>query len=115
MTFISSALGMIVRQELGHRHFNPLVNFAATAFVTSTISAQAVIYSIGNQPTIVMASSVLMLVPGLPLINAVADMLKGHINMGIARFMMASLLTLATSVGIVASMSLTGIWGWMGS
>ncbi|QIA62417.1 threonine/serine exporter family protein [Vibrio astriarenae] len=115
MTFIASAFGMIVRQELGHRHFNPLLNFAATAFVTSTISAQAVIFSIGNQPTIAMASSVLMLVPGLPLINAVADMLKGHINMGIARFMMASLLTLATSVGIVASMSLTGIWGWMGS
>ncbi|MDR9828297.1 threonine/serine exporter ThrE family protein [Vibrio sp. FNV 38] len=115
MTFIASAFGMIVRQELGHRHFNPLLNFAATAFVTSTISAQAVIYSIGNQPTLAMASSVLMLVPGLPLINAVADMLKGHINMGIARFVMASLLTLATSVGIVASMGLTGIWGWMGS
>ncbi|GAL13965.1 putative membrane protein [Vibrio astriarenae] len=115
MTFIASAFGMIVRQELGHRHFNPLLNFAATAFVTSTISAQAVIFSIGNRPTIAMASSVLMLVPGLPLINAVADMLKGYINMGIARFMMASLLTLATSVGIVASMSLTGIWGWMGS
>lgn len=115
MTFIASAFGMIVRQELGHRHFNPLLNFAATAFVTSTISAQAVIYSIGNQPTLAMASSVLMLVPGLPLINAVADMLKGHINMGITRFVMASLLTLATSVGIVASMGLTGIWGWMGS
>ncbi|MGL6261405.1 threonine/serine exporter family protein [Vibrio sp. WXL210] len=115
MTFIASSLGMVVRQELGHRHFNPLVNFAATAFVTSTISAQAVVFAIGDQPTLVMASSVLMLVPGLPLINAVADMLKGHINMGLARFMMASLLTLATSVGIVASMGLTGIWGWMGS
>jgi uncharacterized membrane protein YjjP (DUF1212 family) len=52
-------------------------------------------------------------VPGFPLINAVADMLKGHINMGIARFMMASLLTLATSLGIVAAMGITGIWGWM--
>ncbi|MDW3189456.1 threonine/serine exporter family protein, partial [Vibrio sp. Vb0932] len=59
-----------------------------------------------------MASSVLMLVPGFPLINSVADMLKGHINMGIARFVMASLLTLATCLGIVAAMSVTGIWGW---
>lgn len=112
MTFIASAVGMIVRQEIGHRHFNPLVNFAVTAFVTSTISTQAVIYQLGNKPTIVMASSVLMLVPGFPLINAVADMLKGYINMGIARFVMASLLTLATSLGIVAAMSLTGVWGW---
>ncbi|EPE3095780.1 threonine/serine exporter family protein [Vibrio cholerae] len=112
ITLIASAVGMIVRQEIGHRQFNPLINFAATAFVTSVISAQAVIYQLGNKPTIVMASSVLMLVPGFPLINAVADMLKGYINMGIARFVMASLLTLATALGIVAAMSITGIWGW---
>ncbi|MGC9423033.1 MULTISPECIES: threonine/serine exporter family protein [Vibrio] len=112
MTFLSSAIGMIVRQEIGHRQFNPLLNFAATAFVTSLISAQAVMYQLGNKPTLVMASSVLMLVPGFPLINAVADMLKGYINMGIARFVMASLLTFATSLGIIAAMSVTGIWGW---
>ncbi|MGF1746096.1 threonine/serine ThrE exporter family protein [Vibrio minamisatsumaniensis] len=113
MTFIASACGMFVRQEIGHRHFNPLLNFAITAFVTTTISAQAVLYNIGGQPTIVMASSVLMLVPGFPLINSVADMLKGHINMGLARFTMASLLTLAISLGIVAAMSLSGVWGWV--
>ncbi|CAM2769392.1 Threonine/serine exporter-like N-terminal domain-containing protein [Vibrio neptunius] len=113
MTFIASSIGMIVRQEIGHRHFNPLMNFAATAFVTTVVSAQAVIYGLGNSPFLVMASSVLMLVPGFPLINAVADMLKGYINMGIARFVMASLLTLATCLGIVAAMSLVGVWGWV--
>ncbi|PMH39863.1 hypothetical protein BCU68_07130 [Vibrio sp. 10N.286.49.B3] len=112
MTFLASSVGMIVRQEIGHRHFNPLLNFTVTAFVTTMISAQAVVFNIGNLPTIVMASSVLMLVPGFPLINAVADMLKGHINMGIARFMMASLLTLATSLGIIAAMNITGVWAW---
>ncbi|WP_425628101.1 threonine/serine exporter family protein [Vibrio neptunius] len=113
MTFIASSIGMIVRQEIGHRHFNPLMNFSATAFVTTVVSAQAVIYGLGNSPFLVMASSVLMLVPGFPLINAVADMLKGYINMGIARFVMASLLTLATCLGIVAAMSLVGVWGWV--
>lgn len=113
MTFLASSTGMVVRQEIGHRHFNPLMNFAATAFVTTVVSAQAVIYDLGNSPFVVMASSVLMLVPGFPLINAVADMLKGYINMGIARFVMASLLTLATCLGIVAAMSLVGVWGWV--
>jgi uncharacterized membrane protein YjjP (DUF1212 family) len=112
MTFLASSGGMFVRQELGHRHYNPLVNFSATAFVTTLISAQAVLFEVGNQPTIAMASSVLMLVPGFPLINSVADMLKGHINMGIARFVMASLLTLATCLGIVGAMIVTGSWGW---
>lgn len=112
MTFIASCCGMFVRQELGHRHYNPLLNFTATAFVTTLVSAQAMLFQIGNLPTVVMASSVLMLVPGFPLINAFADMLKGHINMGIARFVMASLLTLATCLGIVGAMILTGSWGW---
>ena len=112
MTFLASSVGMVVRQEIGHRHFNPLLNFTATAFVTTVISAQAVTLQIGNRPELAMASSVLMLVPGFPLINAVADMLKGYINMGIARFTMSSLLTLATSLGIVAAMTLIGVWGW---
>ncbi|ANS84433.1 threonine/serine exporter ThrE family protein [Vibrio scophthalmi] len=113
MTFLASSVGMIVRQEIGHRHFNPLVNFTVTAFVTTAISVQAVVHELGNAPTIVMASSVLMLVPGVPLINSVADMLKGYVNMGIARFVMASLLTLATCLGIVAAMSLFEVWGWL--
>ncbi|MDN3700339.1 threonine/serine exporter ThrE family protein [Vibrio artabrorum] len=111
MTFLASSIGMIVRQEIGHRHFNPLLNFATTAFVTTFISAQAVVFEIGNSPNVVMASSVLMLVPGFPLINAVADVLKGYINMGIARFVMGSLLTLATCLGIVAVSRVLGIFG----
>ncbi|GAB2668863.1 threonine/serine exporter family protein [Vibrio panuliri] len=113
MTFLASAVGMMVRQEIGHRHFNPLLNFAVTAFVTTAISVQAYIYDIGNVPTLVMASSVLMLVPGVPLINFVADMLKGYVNMGIARFVMASLLTLSTCLGIIAAMSVFDVWGWL--
>ncbi|GAB7219136.1 threonine/serine exporter family protein [Vibrio comitans] len=111
MTFVASAIGMIVRQEIGHRHFNPLLNFATTAFVTTFISAQAVVFEIGNNPNVVMASSVLMLVPGFPLINSVADVLKGYINMGIARFVMGSLLTLATCLGIVAVSGVLSIFG----
>ena len=55
-----------------------------------------------------MAASVLLLVPGFPLINAVADMFKGHINTGLARWAIASLLTLATCIGVVMAMT---VWG----
>jgi uncharacterized membrane protein YjjP (DUF1212 family) len=59
-----------------------------------------------------MAASVLLLVPGFPLINSVSDMLKGHINMGIARWVFATLLAISVSIGIVASMTLVGVSGW---
>lgn len=114
VTFIASALGMVVRQEMGHRHFNPMLTFGITAFVTTLVSSQAMIYHWGNLPFVAVASSVLMLVPGFPLINAAADMLKGYTNMGVARFVMASLLTPATSLGIVGAMTLMNVRGWVG-
>ncbi len=113
VTFIASSIGMFVRQEIAHCHFNPLINFAFTAFVTTLISGFAQVYQIGDKPFIAMASSVLMLVPGFPLINAVADMVKGYPSMGLARWTMASLLTLATCIGIVAAMNVLNVWGWL--
>ena len=54
-----------------------------------------------------------LLVPGFPLINAVADMFKGHINTGLARWAIASLLTLATCVGVVMALTIWGLRGWV--
>jgi len=47
------------------------------------------------------------------LINAVADMFKGHINTGLARWAIASLLTLATCVGVVMALTIWGLRGWV--
>ncbi len=58
-----------------------------------------------------MAASVLLLVPGFPLINAVSDMVKGYFNMGLARWGTATLLTISAAIGIILAMSVTGIWG----
>jgi len=113
-TFFASAAAMTIRQELAHRHHNPFVNFAIAAFVATTIASIGVIYEFGEKPEIAMAASVLLLVPGFPLINAVSDMLKGHISMGIARWVFASILTISVSAGIVASMMLTGVVAWIG-
>ncbi|GAB3528027.1 hypothetical protein GCM10027342_34480 [Photobacterium alginatilyticum] len=113
LTFFASSVGMFVRQEIAHCHFNPLVNFGVTAFVTTLISGFGQVYQIGEAPFLAMASSVLMLVPGFPLINAISDMVKGYANMGIARWTMATLLTLSTSMGIVAAMNVLGVWGWL--
>lgn len=113
LTFLASSIGMFVRQEIAHCHFNPLINFAFTAFVTTLISGFGQVYQIGDKPFLAMASSVLMLVPGFPLINAVADMVKGYPSMGLARWTMASLLTLAACIGIVAAMNVLDVWGWL--
>lgn len=110
---VASTLAMAARQRLALLHFSPLVVFAATAFVATSITAIGVIYDFGATPKAAMAASVLLLVPGYPLINAVSDMVKGYINTGLSRGMFALLLSGATCVGILAAMSVWKVWGWL--
>ena len=111
ITFIASALAMYIRQIISARHFNPLIVFAVTAFVASLVAGSALKYELGNDPQIALASSVLLLVPGFPLVNSLADILKGHINMGIARWVIATVLTFGSCIGIVFALSLLNITG----
>ena len=112
ITFIASACGMWVRQALSARHYNPAVVFAVTAFVASMVSGTALKFGWGAHPEIATAASVLLLVPGVPLINSLADMLKGHVNMGMSRWAVATLLTFSTCLGIVLALSLLNISAW---
>lgn len=113
VTFIASALAMFVRQLLTQRQLHPQINFCLTAFVATTVSGWLLRLPVFAQTSsIAMAASVLLLVPGFPLINAVADMFKGHVNTGLARWAIASLLTLATCIGVMMALSLWGLPGW---
>ena len=113
VSFCASTVAMYIRQMLTHRSMHPQINFCITAFVATTISGLLLrLPTFASTPTIAMAASVLLLVPGFPLINAVADMFKGHINTGLARWAIASLLTLATCIGVVMAMTVWGLRGW---
>lgn len=112
ITFFASAVGMFVRQVLSKRHYNTLIVFAMTSFVVSLISGLSLKYQWGNDPQVALASSVLLLVPGFPLINSLADILKGYINMGIGRWTVATILTFGACLGIVFALSMMNISSW---
>lgn len=113
LTFVASAVAMHVRQWLAHFHFNPLVNFAAAAFVATSIAAQGMIYGWVDNPKFAMSACVLLFVPGFPLINSVSDMVKGYINTGVSRGVMAVLLLLASCSGILLAMTVWNVWTWL--
>jgi uncharacterized membrane protein YjjP (DUF1212 family) len=105
LTFVASAVAMVARQVVAARHFNPLVTFFVTAFVATSIAGQGLLHQIGAMPRIAMASCVLLLVPGFPMINSISDMVKGYLNTGLSRGMMATLLGAATSAGIMLAIT----------
>lgn len=114
VTFLAGSIAMYIRQVLTSHRMNPLINFGITAFVATTTSGLILkLPYFATTSTISMAASVLLLVPGFPLVNAVADMFKGHVNTGLARWAIASLLTLATCIGITMAMSIWNLRDWL--
>ncbi len=112
ITFIAASVAMYVRQQLTAKHFNSLIVFSLTSLVASLIAGSALKYNLGNDPQIALASSVLLLVPGFPLVNSLADILKGHINMGIARWTIATVLAFGACIGIVFALTILNISSW---
>lgn len=113
LTFVASTMAMGARQLFVAMHFNPLVTFFISAFVATSIAGQGLIYGWGGTPKLAMAASVLLLVPGFPMINAVSDMVKGHYQTGLARVVMTLLLGGATAGGILLAMTVWHVWGWL--
>ena len=112
ITFLASSVAMAVRQELAKHKFISLIIFAITAFVATVVASLSYFEGISSTPSIAISSSVLLLVPGFPFINSFLDAVKGFLSMGWGRWLQATLLTLATSMGIIFAMSLLNIKGW---
>lgn len=111
ITFLSSSVAMIARQELARRSFNVLITTVVAAFVAGVLASSATWLHMSIHPELALAASVLFLVPGVPLINAVQDMVKGHPNIGLARATTGMLIVLAIALGLVVAIRITGVQG----
>ena len=107
--FFATLVGFFVRQEMIKRHINHLVVFTTSAFVASLLAGMGYVFHWGNTPEIALASSVLYLIPGVPLINSILDIIEGHILIGIARLVNASSLIVCIAIGLFTSMLILGL------
>lgn len=112
ITFFVASIAMFIRQELNKKRFVMIITFGVTAFLATIIASLAMLLKTTTTPNIVYASSVLLLVPGVPFVNSFLDAFKGYLSMGWGRWLQASLLTIASSMGIVLAMSIMNIKGW---
>jgi uncharacterized membrane protein YjjP (DUF1212 family) len=108
ITLAAAAAAMFVRQELTKRHFNVYVMVAATAFVAGSIAGGAARFGWSGTPSLALAASVLLLVPGVPLINSAEDLISGHTITGLARGFFGALISLTIAVGLLLAIELTG-------
>ena len=106
ITFLAASVAMLLRQELQKHQFNPYLTVFITAFVTSAIACIAPVFHLGSQPQLALVSSVLLLIPGVPLINSVQDLLKGYPMTGIARGVAGAVIAACIALGLLLAMSL---------
>jgi len=111
VTFIASSIAMWVRQEFARRYFNPLLGVVGTAFVAGAIASLASLFNLSPQPQTALAASVLLLVPGVALINCADDLIKGHLVTGIVRGITGGLVSLGIALGLLLAIRLVGVSG----
>lgn len=109
VTFVASTTAALVRQEFAKRHINLFINIGTTAFTATIISSIASLMHWGQKPDTALAAAVLLLIPGVPFINSIQDLIKGYTTMGLARWTVGTLITLSISLGMILALSLTRV------
>ncbi len=99
ITFIATLTGIFVRQKMTLAKFNFYLSIFAASFSSTLISG----FFLKLLPTITMehafASSILFLVPGIPLINPFSDFIDGNLLNGFLRGLNSLLICFAMALG----------------
>lgn len=106
MGFVGGAtlVGFALRQIMSKWRINIYLVYVACAFVASLVASLSLMCNCRAQ--IAIAASPLFLVPGVPLINGIVDIVEGHILVGISRLVNAVMLILCIAVGLSATLEI---------
>ena len=109
VAFAATFLGLYVRQEAVKERFNPYLATVFASFAASMISGLSVKLGIGDTPEHALATSVLFLIPGVPLINSLTDMIDGNTLNGIVRGVTGLIMAFAIALGLMIAIQIYGI------
>ena len=98
IVFTSTLVGLAAKQRMQAHKVNHFIIFILSAFIASLCASAAL--SFDCTAHICLATSPLFLVPGVPLINGIIDILDGHVLIGFSRLVNAMSLIVCIAVGL---------------
>ena len=107
LVFFTTLAGWLARFALQRRNAPEHLCCIVAAFVSSLL-AGIVANIFGFKTDIAISTSILYLVPGVPLLNAFIDMFDGHILAGFSRLVKASETILAMTLGLLGAILILG-------
>lgn len=102
IVFTATLVGFAAKQRMQAHGLNHYLIFIAAAFIASLCASAALRFDCTAQ--IALATSPLFLVPGVPLINGVIDIVEGHVLVGVSRLINALLLIICIAIGLGATL-----------
>ena len=99
--FFAACLGQLIRRELLTRHVNVFICATLVSFLSSLLGGLCAHWAQSGTITTAMIASILLLVPGVPSVNAQNDILEGHPTLGSAR---------AVTVAVILIFVAAGLW-----
>jgi uncharacterized membrane protein YjjP (DUF1212 family) len=106
---LGTFLGLFARQEMHHRGANHYIIFIVAAFIASFVAGMGFRYNISTTPEIALAASVLYLIPGVPLLNSITDIIEGHVLTGTSRAVNTCTTIFCIALGLLLSMLTLGL------
>lgn len=101
-----SAVGQWVRHALFVRKHNVFITSGIVSFVSAFLAGLGARFFGGGHLEITTVSAVLLLVPGVPVLNTQADVIEGKPNLAAARGLRVMYLLLFMTLGLVAAQRL---------
>lgn len=98
IVFSATAIGLFAKQQMQKRGVNHFIVFIISAFLASLYASVSLIFN--TTADIAIGTSVLFLIPGVPLINGVTDIVEGHILIGFSRLVQSFLLVICVAAGL---------------
>ena len=98
--FLGATLGQCFRRQLQMRHVNVFVGATLVAFLASFISGLAARWAGSGTVDIAMVAAVLLLVPGVPSLNAQFDIMNGYPTLGNARAVWVGTILIFLAIGV---------------
>lgn len=100
ITFTATVAGLFLKQELIRKKFNPYLVTYCSAFLAALIIGISWKVGVGTRLDHAFATCILFLIPGVPLINAVIDLMDGYIINGIDRAINAAMHAFSIAAGL---------------
>lgn len=107
--WVAVTLGTLLRQDLGKRGLSPVVVAFLTAVVSGLLGGWGARLLGSGTAALCLVAPGMVIVPGVPLINGVQDMLRNHAGVGVARLGFAAFVIAAIGLGLEIAATLSGV------